>query len=168
MWVRDTVGDCLRETGVLPLHTAVLGLNKGRYQVLFVSQPDPLKSSYCDLLTRPVKTESYFCPRSLLFPLHRTRNAYGYCRMMHVCDVWRCYVFPVKNHDIVPHDFIPDCCYTAAVDLRPCSVFASIEQTGNLWQLLIKNKKNKTHLNHKINRWREEPHNNRQTLRTKL
>lgn len=81
------MGDYLRGIGVLQLHTTVLGLNKGRYQVLFVSQPDPFKSSYCDLLTRPVKTESYFYPQSLLFPWHRTRNTYGYCRMMHVCDV---------------------------------------------------------------------------------
>lgn len=39
-WVRNTVGDCLRETDAVSLHIMALGLNKGQYQVLFVSQPD--------------------------------------------------------------------------------------------------------------------------------
>ena len=73
VWVGNAVGGAFfSETAALPLHTTVPWLNKDWYRVLFVSQPDPFKSSYCDLL-RLVKIKPAFCPQPLSPPLPQNK-----------------------------------------------------------------------------------------------
>lgn len=118
VWVRNAVGDCLSKTGVLPLHTTVLGLNKG------------WESLIC-LTARPFQEFS-------LWSVNEACEDPVWCLMVLWC-------FPLYDHDVILHDFTSVAAAQLPHDLWPqrsWCICASMEHTADLKKYSSREMKN--------------------------